>query len=107
MTLIREALITAGLPIGPAGVQRSRTEAMRSYRRQLRADHWPLLEEVRRTGQVVPTRDNEIAFRELLDSRAILLYQNADEWYGLNPAVADLPSPVPSPEDPPPRDHAP
>jgi hypothetical protein len=73
---------------------------MRSYRRQLRADHWPMLDEVRRTGQVVRTLDNETAFRELLESRALLLYVNKQEWYALNPAVADLPAPVLPPADP-------
>jgi hypothetical protein len=100
MTLIREALVTEGLPVGTAGLRRSRTEAMRSYRRQLRADHWPMLDEVRRTGQVVRTLDNETAFRELLESRALLLYVNKQEWYALNPAVADLPAPVLPPADP-------
>ncbi len=90
MSMIREAIVTDGLPIGPAGVKRCRTEAMRSYRRQLRSDHWPLIEEVRHTGMVVRTKENEEAFRELLDSRAILLYVNDGEWYGLNPAIDDL-----------------
>jgi hypothetical protein len=97
MSLIREALVTGGLPIGPEGVQRGRQELMRSYRRQLRLDHWPLLEEIRRSGQLQRTQDNETAFRELLDSRAVLLYRNHEEWYGLNPAVAALAPPEPSP----------
>jgi hypothetical protein len=94
MSMVREAIITEGIPIGSAGVKRCRTEAMRSYRRQLRSDHWPLIEEVRLTGQVVRTKENESAFRELLDSRAILLYENDKEWYALNPAIEDLPPPV-------------
>ena len=60
-------IVTDGLPIRSAGVKRCRTEAMRSYRRQLRSDHWPLIDEVRRTGEVVRTNENETAFRELLD----------------------------------------
>ncbi len=95
MTVTREAIVTGGLPIGPAGVRRCRNEAMRSYRRQLRHDHWPLIEEVRRTGEIVRTRDNEAAFRELLDSRALLLYRNEEEWYGVNPAIEDLEPPAP------------
>lgn len=95
MTMIREAAVTDGLPIGTAGVKRCRTEAMRSYRRQLRTDHWPLIEEVRRTGQVVRTKDNELAFRQLLDSRALLLYMNDEEWYDVNPAIDDLEPPLP------------
>lgn len=97
MSFIREALVTDGLPIGFGGVKRCRTELMRTYRRQLRADHWPLIEEVRRTGRIVPTKTNEKAFRELLDSRAILLYRNDEEWYGVNPALDGLSAPTPTP----------
>ena len=97
MTLIHEALVTNGLPIGPEGVKRCRVELMRGYRRQLRSDHWPLLEEAAQSGQVTRTLDNEAAFRELLDSRALLLYRNDEEWYGINPAVAGLKPPLPAP----------
>lgn len=93
MSMVREAIVTDGLPIAAAGLKRCRIEAMRSYRRQLRSDHWPLIEEVRRTGAVVRTPENESAFRELLDSRAILLYVNDKEWYGVNPAIDDLEPP--------------
>ena len=106
MTLIREAIVTDGLPIGPAGVRRCRVEAMRGYRRQLRSDHWPLLDEVRRTGQVIRTKDNESAFRELLDSRAILLYVNDEEWYGVNPAIEGLESPATPPDGDPAEDQS-
>jgi energy-coupling factor transporter ATP-binding protein EcfA2 len=64
MGMVREAIVTDGLPIGSAGLKRCRTEAMRSYRRQLRSDHWPLIEEVYRTGVFVRTLENETAFRE-------------------------------------------
>ncbi len=98
MTLIRSAIVTEEeLPIKPPSVKRCRTEAMRSYRRLLRADHWPLIEEARRTGQVVRTIENETAFRELLDCRALLLYVNDEEWYGVNPAIDDLQAPLPRP----------
>jgi hypothetical protein len=94
MTLIREAIVTNGLPIGAEGVKRCRNEMMRSYRRQLRDDHWPLIEEARRSGQIVHTKENEATFRELLDSRALLLYRNDEEWYGVNPAIENLESPA-------------
>ncbi len=97
MSQIREAHVTGGLPITAQGVRRCRNELMRGYRRQLRADHWPLIEEVRQTGQIVRTDDNEKPFRELLDSRAILLYRNDEEWYGVNPAIDELQAPAPSP----------
>jgi len=95
MTLIREAIVTNGIPIGAQGIKRTSQEVMRSYRRQLRADHWPVLEEARKTGQVVRTEANEKPFRELLESRALLLYRNDEEWYGLNPAVENLTPPAP------------
>lgn len=94
MSMIREALVSTGLPIGQEGVNRCRTETMRSYRRLLRMEHWPVIEEVRGTGEVVRTKDNEDAFRELLDSRTLLLYRNGDEWYDVNPAINKLPSPL-------------
>lgn len=94
MSMIREALVSTGLPIGREGVNRCRTETMRSYRRLLRKEHWPVIEEVRGTGEVVRTKDNEDAFRELLDSRTLLLYRNGDEWYDVNPAINKLPSPL-------------
>ncbi len=97
MSFIREALVTDGLPITSQGVRRCRFEMMRSYRRQLRLDHWPLIEEARRTGQIVRTEDNEKAFRQLLDSRALLLYRNDEEWYGINPAIDELNPPEPPP----------
>ena len=90
MSFIRESIVTEGLPIGEKGVRRCRFEMMRSYRRQLRAEHWPLIDEVRRTGQMVCTEANEKAFRQLLDSRALLLYRNDEEWYGVNPAIDEL-----------------
>jgi hypothetical protein len=94
MSLVREALVTEGLPIGPAGVKRCRTELMRGYRRLLLKEHWPLIEEARLTGKVVRTKENEDTFRELLNSRTILLYVNDEEWYAVNPAVGDLQPPV-------------
>jgi hypothetical protein len=52
-----------------------------------------LIEEVRRSGTVVRTKENESAFRELFDSSAILLYKSDQESYAVNPAIADLPQP--------------
>jgi hypothetical protein len=97
MSFIRESIATSGLPITSQGVKRCRFETMRTYRRQLRADHWPLIQEVRQTGQIVRTDDNEKPFRELLDSRALLLYRNDEEWYGVNPCIDDLNAPEPHP----------
>ena len=90
MTLIREAIVTDGLPIGHKGVKRARQEALRNYRRQLKAEHWPLIMEARSTGQVQRTDENEKNLRELLECRALRLYRNDEEWYGVNPALDDL-----------------
>jgi hypothetical protein len=97
MSFIRESIATSGLPITSQGVKRCRFETMRTYRRQLRADHWPLIQETRRTGQIIRTDDNEKPFRELLDSRALLLYRNDEEWYGVNPCIDDPAAPAPPP----------
>lgn len=94
MSQVREAIITDGIPITAKALDRCRFELKRSYRRQLRVDHWPLIQEARRTGQIIRTADNEKAYRELLDSRTLLLYRNHEEWYGLNPAVEDLVPPT-------------
>lgn len=90
MSLVREAIIANGLPIRADAVDRARIEAMRSYRRQLRPVDWLVLNEARATGNVTRTDENEPSFRQLLESRALLLYRNDDEWYGLHPAVAQL-----------------
>ncbi len=96
--LVREGIIVGGLPIAAPALKRCRENLRRSYRRQLRSDHWPVILQVRATGQVARTDENEQAFRELLDSRTILLYVNDEEWYGLNPAIADLEPPEPPPD---------
>ena len=93
MTLVREAIIAHGLPIDRDSLDRARREGKREYARMLRKDHWPIIEEIRRTGIFTRTAENEQAFRELLQSRAILQYVNDTEWYGLNPMVAELKPP--------------
>ncbi len=93
MTLVREAIITHELPIDEQSLRRAATEGRREYARQLRQDHWPIIEEVRRSGDFARTKEKEAAFRELLDSRAILQYVNDEEWYALNPMVAALQPP--------------
>ncbi len=97
MTLMREALISDGLPIKHDSLKRAVREGQREYARQLRREHWPVLEEVRQTGRAVRDSKNEDLIRELLDSRAIVQYVNDQEWYGLNPMVAELEPPPPLP----------
>jgi hypothetical protein len=94
MTLVREAIVTQGLPIDEAALERVRFNGQRDYSRQLFAHHWPIIESVRTTGSFERSSENEEAFHELLNSRAILQYRNKEEWYGLNPFVADLSPPA-------------
>lgn len=93
MILMREAIITAGLPIDGKALDRARREGMREYARMLRAEHWPILETIRQSGRYDRSEETETLFRELIDSRAMLQYVNKDEWYGLNPMVAALEPP--------------
>jgi len=90
MTLVREAIVTHALPVDDKSLKRAETEGRREYARQLRQDHWAIIEEVRSTGSFARTEEKEAAFRELLHSRAILQYVNDEEWYALNPMVAAL-----------------
>jgi hypothetical protein len=93
MMLVREGL-SGGLPITRAAVDRAAAENRRAYSRQLLAEHWPVIEAVRKRGQLPRDRQHEEAVRELLDSRAVLHYVNEEDWYGLNPFVADLRNPA-------------
>jgi hypothetical protein len=94
MRMVREAIITDGLPIGTDALNRCKDDVQRTYLRMFRLDHWPILNQVREMGNFVRTQDNDDAIRELLESRAILQYRNANEWYALNPAIADLQPPA-------------
>jgi len=95
MASIREAMISSGLPIDTRAIARVRREGEREYARMLRREHWPILEDIRATGNYARTEETEGEFRELIDSRAILQYVNDKEWYGLNPMVANLTPPRP------------
>jgi hypothetical protein len=93
MILMREAMVSGELPISANSVVRAKREGKIAYLRQLRADHWPLIESVRNTGALPRDTENDAAIRELLDSRAILQYRNHAEWYAVNPFLADTPNP--------------
>jgi len=95
MRLVREALVTdETLPIPLKSLRRVTIDGRRMFDRFLRQQHWPVIEEVRRTGRFNGTKDNELPFRELLDSRAILQYVNDNVWYGLNPMVEQIAPPI-------------
>ena len=91
--LIREALIGGALPVSPQAVARAAREGRRAYARWLRTEHWPLIEQVRDRGAFTRTENNDGVIRELLDSRTILQYVNEEDWYAVNPLIADLKRP--------------
>ena len=88
MYFTREALITS-FPIDKAAVERPIRERRRAYLRQLRAEHWPVIEQVRQTGNFERSEENEQVIRDLLDGRAILQYSNGGDWYGVNPVIPE------------------
>lgn len=91
MYFAREALITS-FPITAEAVERPARERRKAYARQLRAEHLPIIEEVRKTGRFTRTKQNDEAIRDLLDSRAVLQYVNDGEWYAVNPVIGSEPS---------------
>ncbi len=92
MFLLRDALITQ-MPITGQAVDRAVRERRRAYERQLFAEDMPIIEDVRRTGDVKRTKGNDAIVRDLLDSRVILQYVNHKEWYGVNPIITEPPKP--------------
>ncbi|MCY2967665.1 MAG: hypothetical protein NT069_29230 [Planctomycetota bacterium] len=95
MTFVQDALIADGLPIQSEAIERLVRERRRDYRWLLRED-WPVLEAIRQTGAFVADEKTEPIFKRLLDSRAALHYVNHDEWYDLNPLVAQITPPAES-----------
>ena len=90
ITLIRDSIIEAELPITLSAIEKVARKARHAYARQLRQEHWAIIEQVRRDHALRRTEENDLLYMELLDNRAILQYENGGEWYGLNPL---LPSP--------------
>lgn len=70
MRMVREAIVTDGLPIGLGALRRCEEDVRRTYRRMFRLDHWPIIRQVRAIGRFVRTQGNDDAIRELLESRA-------------------------------------
>jgi hypothetical protein len=74
-------------------VERAARDGRQAYGRQLQAEHMPILDNVRKDGKLVRDSTNGELVRELLESRAILQYENDDEWYDVNPLVPPPPKP--------------
>jgi hypothetical protein len=68
-------------------VDRVARKATHSYSRQLRAEHWKIIDQVKKTHALVRTTDNHHLCMDLLANRAILQYLNEVDWYGLNPLL--------------------
>jgi hypothetical protein len=93
MRLIREAIISHDLPIRLESLKRLKIDGQREFKRLIRIEHWPIIQEIKQNGEYMRKSDQEQVFRELLNSRAILQYVNDDEWYGLNPMMEGLKPP--------------
>ena len=87
ITLIRDSIIEAELPITLSAIEKVARKARHAYARQLRQEHWAIIEQVRRDHALRRTEENDLLYMELLDNRAILQYENGGEWYGLNPLL--------------------
>ena len=87
VTLIRDSLVEGDLPITKSTVDTVARKATHSYARQLREEHWKIIEQVRRTHTLKRTSGNDSLCMDLLANRAILQYLNDKEWYGLNPLL--------------------
>jgi len=96
MHLVRDALVSRGLPISDDSLKRLVHDRRNTFRRQLRKEHWPIIDQVRRNGEFTRDKDNDPVVRELLDSRAIIQYVNADEWFVENPFIKGMQPPQPS-----------
>ena len=92
MMLVREALIGDDLPVGMAAVNRVAKEGALAYARLLMDEHWGLIRQVAESGKLRRVKADEEAFRELLDTRAVLQYVNDDGWFGVNPLIS-VPAP--------------
>ena len=87
MTLIRDCLVQGGLPIKAKSVEQVARKIRHAYDRQLREEHWEIIKQVRKEHRLKRKEDNDHLYMELLDSRAILQYENGGEWYGINPLL--------------------
>jgi hypothetical protein len=89
MILIREAIIAGSVPIREEHVENVARKIRHSYERQLRQEHWAIIEEVRQDNRLDRNADNDALCMELLANRAILYYLNEEQWYGLNPLLPE------------------
>lgn len=91
ITLIRDCLAQGGLPITSTSLEQVARKISHAYDRQLREEHWEIIKQVRKDHRLKRNEDNDHIYMELLDSRAILQYENGGEWYGINPLLPPQP----------------
>ncbi len=89
MILIREAIIAGSVPIKEEYVESIAKKIRHSYERQLRQEHWSIIEQVKQDNRLERNAGNDALCMELLANRAILYYLNKDQWYGLNPLLPE------------------
>ena len=89
MILIREAIIAGSVPIKEEYIENIARKIRHSYERQLRQEHWSIIEQVKRDKRLERNDSNDSLCMELLANRAILYYLNEDQWYGLNPLLPE------------------
>ncbi len=89
MILIREAIIAGSVPIKEEYIENIARKIRHSYERQLRQEHWSIIEQVKQDNRLERNAGNDALCMELLANRAILYYLNEDQWYGLNPLLPE------------------
>lgn len=89
ITMVRDAIVEGDLPLTETVVNTVARKATHSYSRQLRKEHWKIIEQVRKTHVLERGDDNDAFCMDLLASGAILQYLNEKEWYGLNPLLPE------------------
>jgi len=87
INLVRESIVEGELPIGTSTLESIARKITHAYARQLREEHWKIIDQVRRDHILKRDKENDPLCMELLDSRAILQYKNEKEWYGVNPLL--------------------
>ncbi|MBM4026396.1 MAG: ATP-binding protein [Planctomycetes bacterium] len=89
ITMMRDAIVEGDLPLTEATVNLVARKATHSYSRQLRKEHWKIIEQVRKTHALERTDDNDALCMDLLATGAILQYLNEKEWYAPNPLLPE------------------
>ena len=87
ITLIRDSLVEGDLPLSKATVNTVAKKVTHSYARQLREEHWKIIDQVQKTHKLKRTTGNDSLCMDLLANRAILQYPNDPEWYAPNPLL--------------------